>query len=267
MQSLGCTVVSTRSSTTRTTATTRSTTRITTTTGTSASSISSSSSAPSTSASITEPSTSGCFEDGVYWEPLDIAGGHPFKALDELSCQGACSETQSCSHWSYWEPDGLCHLQGPGATRRSGVPGFRSGPPRCAAGSAESGGGAATSSGESGANASLRRCVEFGAAYSPSMGNPRYFPRAATVTEHRDHVVACLKFCANTTDCAHFTYDIVAGSCKMALASATLARGVPLTVSGPPRCPNGTSEEDAGASPARDLLLAAKAYGDLMEVL
>lgn len=215
-------------------------------------------------------------------------GAQPFKALDELSCQGACSLTESCGHWSYWKPGRLCHLQGPGATRSSGgPPGFISGPPRCEGGAEPAGGGGATpSSGGGGANESLKRCVDFGAAYAPSLGNPRYFPRAASVAEHREYVIACMKFCANTTGCAHFTYDIVVGSCKLAPASATLSRDVPLTVSGPPRCPKGTGEDGSGAGaaparllptarqggagaapPARDLHLAAEAYGDLLEML
>lgn len=167
-----------------------------------------------------------------------MAGTMASKETDEFACQRKCLRTPGCSHFSFWVPSTLCHLQDRYALRREGRDGFVSGPFQCWSYLMP---GKYTMVHNDTFLPTRFRCMQIGVTWSPDMSTSTY------IAGDRDKVVfACQQKCKDTDGCAHFTV-MFPGLCRLASNTA-----VPLpaerTISGPPteECDDLSSEAPLG---------------------
>ena len=159
-------------------------------------------------------------EDGVHFEPLDLVGSQMTLEVTIAACQARCAKTVGCAHFSYWEPQRHCHLQGVLAERVEGSL-WRAGPPGCS---------------ESRMSEATRRITD---------RMSTCYHRHATY-QSQDWVAApvavasighCQQLCQEVAGCAHFAYMTASGMCYFARNGAEHLEPVPFTVAGPRHCP------------------------------
>lgn len=71
-----------------------------------------------------------CSDQGYAYGPLDMPGESLTLTKNVAECQARCANSSVCTHFSYWEPYGHCHLQDNHALRGE-TASFISGPPSC----------------------------------------------------------------------------------------------------------------------------------------
>lgn len=155
-----------------------------------------------------------------------MMGVLPSEEVDEFACQRRCLKQPGCSHFSFWKPGRLCHLEDRYAERRELRPGYISGPFQC------------WSYLLPGEYTKLRnhtyvpqrfRCMQIGITWSPDLASVDL----TDLSGDRDEVVfACQERCRNTQGCKHFTL-MFPSLCRLAADTATPLPAVS-SISGPP---------------------------------
>jgi len=175
-------------------------------------------------ATTTSTTTEYCFEDDIFWDPLDMPSSLPKIEADAFACQRRCLRTEGCSHFSFHKMTSMCHLQDAFAVQRTSQPGYMSGPFQC--GSYIKGEMFTKVLGNSYLPKEFR-CMQTGVAYSPDMAMPKH------IQGNRSFVVkTCQQRCGDTEGCHFFTVHFP-GMCRLAGAGATPLPGMASVMSGP----------------------------------
>jgi hypothetical protein len=217
--------------TTKTETTTRTTTETSTSTKTSTSTETTTTATTTTrtsTATTTSTTTEYCFEDDIFWDPLDMSDQMPKAETDAFACQRRCLRTDGCSHFAFHKMTSMCHLQDAFAVKRSSQTGYLSGPFQC-------GSYVKPDMFTKVANNSWLpkefHCMQTGVAYSPDIAAPKH------IQGNRAHVVkSCQELCAETEGCSFFTVHfsgVQMGMCRLAGPDATPLPFMASVMSGP----------------------------------
>jgi len=173
-----------------------------------------------------------CFESRTTWEPLHMPGvALPIVEPDSPACQQRCAATPGCAHFSFWEFGKHCYLQNSWAIRQTARLGFVSGPFQCWDDLAHN--GKFVRVGQTYLPKALK-CVELGTLYTPIMGVPMQLTNVPGTGE--DAAKMCMRQCARTKGCAHWTMQFPQRLCRLSGANAHAVHPYINAVSGPPRC-------------------------------
>lgn len=183
--------------------------------------------------------STGCFENGVSFMPMDMDGTLSTIEANPENCQKRCSFTPGCKHFSHMQApgftSGLCHMHDALAIPQLGALGFVSGPYKCWS-DIEDKSHLIQKPHNKYIDPGLA-CMEWGVVYSPAMvGLPRMIPIASGNIEAG--VLACQQYCAETRGCAHFTLSSTGAErmCSLSGPGATRLTNMMGTMSGPPSC-------------------------------
>jgi len=164
----------------------------------------------------------GCAEYNVVYRPLDMSGQAPSKESSVAACQARCADTVSCATYSYYLPEGHCHLQDAFAYPTVDNWEWLAGPSGCKM---------------------FERSPEIATilmyknvCYQADVGY--YALDMADVTPGWvPSVLECQRRCKYQPFCAHFTYNSISGTCHLASATAQPVRNPRSgNIAGPPNC-------------------------------
>uniref|UniRef100_A0A7S0B9M5 Apple domain-containing protein n=1 Tax=Pyrodinium bahamense TaxID=73915 RepID=A0A7S0B9M5_9DINO len=188
-----------------------------------------------TDSATTTPGTY-CFEEGVAFYPLDMEGTTCLPAADAWECQEKCANTTGCTHFSFLQGPGHCHLQDFLATRTPLSIGYTSGPFKCWGDMDESTKeGLIVKERDTYLPAELS-CLELDTGYEPALVVLGQRAPSLIGLTVREESAACQKYCEAVDGCAHFTLLGRLGLCNLAGAGASRVPTLG-AVSGPPVCP------------------------------
>lgn len=166
---------------------------------------------------ITE--TLACSEAGVLFEPLDMHGEAMTLEKNASHCQARCGRTPGCAHFSFWEPQGHCHLQDVLSIRRGDQALWRAGPPGCSPARIS--------------EATHRMLDRTGSCYHL---HATYDKRDwIAPPQHVATVGRCQQLCQETPGCAFFAHSSF-GECYFVGKDASRLDGVPFAMAGPRHC-------------------------------
>jgi len=181
--------------------------------------------AVATTRTTTITATVTCFEEDTHWEPLDVPGLLVSRQANESACQQHCRDTEGCSHFSFWLPDGSCHLQDAFAIKRGHRKGFISGPFDC------------WSNLSPGKFAKIQddafvpeqfRCMQLGIVWEPTLDTPPLYISG----DKEEVVLKCQQQCKSTWGCEHFSV-LFPNMCRLAGASSAPLPAASVAISGP----------------------------------
>lgn len=144
---------------------------------------------------------------------------------DEWQCQKKCLVTSGCSHFTFWKPGRLCHLQDALSKKVKKTSDFISGPFECWIYLLP---GAFTQISSQTYVPEQFRCMQVGVMWQPTITEPMF------IAGSRDQVVLkCQHQCAGMWGCAHFSV-LFPNMCHLAGKWAVPTPSTPSTMSGPP---------------------------------